>query len=189
MLGTLDPHSSFFDPREYAQMRERQEGRYYGIGVSISGDRRRHHRDASCSKDRRPTRKASAAATCSRRSPARTPRAGPSIRRCASCAGRRAPTSTSASGARGYEQLIPIQLTRDEVYHPDGAGVFHDRRDDRLHPDAGLRREHRSRRQARAARSRVEGDAAAAVRRPRQPGRPARSGDQGRRTSSCPRAR
>ena len=28
MLGTLDPHSSFFDPREYAQMRERQEGHY-----------------------------------------------------------------------------------------------------------------------------------------------------------------
>src|SRR5580765_8867842 len=35
MLGTLDPHSSFFSPKEYAQMRERQEGRYYGIGVSI----------------------------------------------------------------------------------------------------------------------------------------------------------
>jgi len=35
MLSTLDPHSSFFTPREYAQMRERQEGRYYGIGVSI----------------------------------------------------------------------------------------------------------------------------------------------------------
>jgi len=35
MLGTLDPHSSFFTPKEYAQMRERQEGRYYGIGVSI----------------------------------------------------------------------------------------------------------------------------------------------------------
>ena len=31
LLGTLDPHSSFFDPREYAQMRERQEGRYYGL--------------------------------------------------------------------------------------------------------------------------------------------------------------
>src|SRR5437763_15893735 len=25
-LSTLDPHSSFFDPREYAQMRERQQG-------------------------------------------------------------------------------------------------------------------------------------------------------------------
>jgi carboxyl-terminal processing protease len=35
MLGMLDPHSSFFDPREYAQMRERQEGRYYGLGITI----------------------------------------------------------------------------------------------------------------------------------------------------------
>lgn len=41
MLQTLDPHSSFMDPRSYAQMRERQEGRYYGLGVTIqapSGD-------------------------------------------------------------------------------------------------------------------------------------------------------
>ena len=41
MLHTLDPHSSFFTPREYAQMRERQEGRYYGLGIqiqSIDGD-------------------------------------------------------------------------------------------------------------------------------------------------------
>jgi carboxyl-terminal processing protease len=36
MLHTLDPHSSFFNPREYAQMRERQEGRYYGLGITIS---------------------------------------------------------------------------------------------------------------------------------------------------------
>jgi carboxyl-terminal processing protease len=35
MLQTLDPHSSFMDPRAYAQMRERQEGRYYGLGISI----------------------------------------------------------------------------------------------------------------------------------------------------------
>jgi len=35
MLKTLDPHSSFFDPKQYAQMRERQEGRYYGLGISI----------------------------------------------------------------------------------------------------------------------------------------------------------
>jgi len=35
MLRTLDPHSSFFPPREFAQMRERQGGRYYGIGISI----------------------------------------------------------------------------------------------------------------------------------------------------------
>jgi carboxyl-terminal processing protease len=35
MLQTLDPHSSFLDPRQYAQLRERQEGRYYGLGISI----------------------------------------------------------------------------------------------------------------------------------------------------------
>ena len=35
MLHTLDPHSSFMDPKSYAQMRERQEGRYYGLGISI----------------------------------------------------------------------------------------------------------------------------------------------------------
>ncbi|MCA1584164.1 MAG: PDZ domain-containing protein, partial [Acidobacteria bacterium] len=35
MLQTLDPHSSFMDPRTYAQMRERQEGRYYGLGITI----------------------------------------------------------------------------------------------------------------------------------------------------------
>jgi carboxyl-terminal processing protease len=36
MLLTLDPHSSFFDPASYARMRERQEGRYYGLGLSIA---------------------------------------------------------------------------------------------------------------------------------------------------------
>jgi carboxyl-terminal processing protease len=36
MLQTLDPHSSFMDPKTYAQMRERQEGRYYGLGITIS---------------------------------------------------------------------------------------------------------------------------------------------------------
>jgi carboxyl-terminal processing protease len=36
MLQTLDPHSSFMDPRSFAQMRERQEGRYYGLGISIN---------------------------------------------------------------------------------------------------------------------------------------------------------
>ena len=35
MLQTLDPHSSFMDPRSYAQLRERQEGRYYGLGITI----------------------------------------------------------------------------------------------------------------------------------------------------------
>ncbi len=36
MLRTLDPHSNFFDPKALAQMREDQQGRYYGIGMSVS---------------------------------------------------------------------------------------------------------------------------------------------------------
>ncbi len=36
MLRTLDPHSSFLDPRQFTLMRERQEGRYFGIGITIA---------------------------------------------------------------------------------------------------------------------------------------------------------
>jgi carboxyl-terminal processing protease len=36
MLRTLDPHSSFFSPGDFRRMRERQVGRYFGIGISIS---------------------------------------------------------------------------------------------------------------------------------------------------------
>jgi carboxyl-terminal processing protease len=38
MLRTLDPHSSFFSPADFARVRERQEGRYYGIGIQIVQD-------------------------------------------------------------------------------------------------------------------------------------------------------
>jgi carboxyl-terminal processing protease len=36
MLRTLDPHSTFFSPRAFAQMREQQQGHYSGIGVKIA---------------------------------------------------------------------------------------------------------------------------------------------------------
>jgi carboxyl-terminal processing protease len=35
MLHALDPHSNFYDPKAFAQMREEQHGRYYGVGMSI----------------------------------------------------------------------------------------------------------------------------------------------------------
>lgn len=35
MLRTLDPHSNFFDPKDFAGLREEQKGRYYGVGMSI----------------------------------------------------------------------------------------------------------------------------------------------------------
>jgi carboxyl-terminal processing protease len=35
MLRTLDPHSSFMSPKDYRQMRERQQGHYSGLGIQI----------------------------------------------------------------------------------------------------------------------------------------------------------
>lgn len=35
MLRTLDPHSNFFDPKYYQQMRDDQRGRYYGVGMLV----------------------------------------------------------------------------------------------------------------------------------------------------------
>jgi carboxyl-terminal processing protease len=36
MLHVLDPHSNFYDPKAFAQMREDQHGKYYGVGMSIA---------------------------------------------------------------------------------------------------------------------------------------------------------
>jgi carboxyl-terminal processing protease len=35
MLRTLDPHSNFFDPRDYQLLREDQRGHYYGVGMQV----------------------------------------------------------------------------------------------------------------------------------------------------------
>ncbi|HEY2930993.1 MAG TPA: S41 family peptidase [Acidobacteriota bacterium] len=35
MLHTLDPHSSFFDTRDYSRLQEEQQGKYYGLGITI----------------------------------------------------------------------------------------------------------------------------------------------------------
>jgi len=35
MLRTLDPHSSFFDVKDFANLREEQRGMYYGVGMTV----------------------------------------------------------------------------------------------------------------------------------------------------------
>src|ERR1700721_3250189 len=35
MLHQLDPHSNFFDPKSYSQLREEQRGKYYGVGMTV----------------------------------------------------------------------------------------------------------------------------------------------------------
>ncbi len=36
MLRTLDPHSNFFDPRDFQVLREDQKGHYYGVGMTVA---------------------------------------------------------------------------------------------------------------------------------------------------------
>ncbi len=36
MLRTLDPHSNFFDPKEYRALIEEQKGTYFGVGMTVS---------------------------------------------------------------------------------------------------------------------------------------------------------
>lgn len=35
MLRVLDPHSNFFDPKQYSGLQEEQRGRYYGVGMQV----------------------------------------------------------------------------------------------------------------------------------------------------------
>ncbi|MBN1569312.1 MAG: S41 family peptidase [Acidobacteria bacterium] len=35
MLRALDPHSSFFDPKEFARLREDQHSKYFGLGIRV----------------------------------------------------------------------------------------------------------------------------------------------------------
>jgi carboxyl-terminal processing protease len=124
MLGTLDPHSSFFDPKAYAQMRERQEGRYYGLGIQIQNNAEGdvvatgvfEGSPASKKGVRRGdvlakigTEDAHGWTTEQAMQKLRGPKGTPvhvDVRR------------------RGYEQLIPIDVTRDEVYIPTVPAAF-----------------------------------------------------------------
>src|SRR6202051_3632577 len=36
MLRTLDPHSNFFDPKDFQILHEEQKGTYFGVGMSVA---------------------------------------------------------------------------------------------------------------------------------------------------------
>ncbi|HXG58254.1 MAG TPA: S41 family peptidase [Thermoanaerobaculia bacterium] len=36
MLRVLDPHTSFLEPKEYAEMQDRQKGSFYGLGILVT---------------------------------------------------------------------------------------------------------------------------------------------------------
>jgi carboxyl-terminal processing protease len=36
MLRTLDPHTTFLEPKEYSDMQDRQKGSFYGLGILVT---------------------------------------------------------------------------------------------------------------------------------------------------------
>ncbi len=123
MLSTLDPHSSYFTPREYAQMRERQEGRYYGIGVSIQvfdGDVTAMNVFEGSPAYKKGIRRGDVLARAEGED-AKGWTVDQAQRKL------RGPKGTVVHvdvKRRGYEQMIPFELARDEVYIPTVPAYF-----------------------------------------------------------------
>src|SRR5437773_6326739 len=124
MLSTLDPHSSFFDPKAYAQMRERQEGRYYGLGIQIQstpeGDIIASGVFEGSPAYKKGVRRGDAFAKIGEESAKgwSTEQAMQKLR------GPKGTTVHIELRRRGYEQLIPLDVTRDEVYIPTVPAAF-----------------------------------------------------------------
>jgi carboxyl-terminal processing protease len=123
MLGTLDPHSSYFTPKEYAQMRERQEGRYYGIGVSIvaiDGDITAMQVFEGSPAHKKGIRSGDVLATVNDKSMKgwTTEQAMRELR------GPRGTRVYVEIKRRGYEKPLPFELMRDEVYIPTVPAYF-----------------------------------------------------------------
>ncbi len=175
MLQTLDPHSSFMDPRTYAQMRERQEGRYFGLGLTISaidGDITAIRVFEGSPAFQNGIRRGDVIASRGRRQHqgldhradgGQAEGAEGHVRQ-----HRRAPQGVRAR-ARDEGDARPGQ-------HPEPVGVVHDRCDHRLRRYHRLRRAHRRRPRRRARGAHQEGHEAPGARPARQPRRSARPG-------------
>src|SRR5215470_8745802 len=123
LLGTLDPHSSYFTPREYAQMRERQQGTYYGIGVSIQvldGDVTAMNVFEASPAYKKGIRRGDILANVEGED-AKGWTVEQAQRKL------RGPKGTMVRVGvkrRGYEEMIKFELTRDEVYIPTVPAYF-----------------------------------------------------------------
>jgi carboxyl-terminal processing protease len=123
MLLTLDPHSSFLDPRSYAQMRERQEGRYYGLGLSIAvvdGDIQVATIFEGSPAYRKGIRRGDVIAKIENEST----KGWTSEQAVARLKGPKGTTVDIALRRRGFEELIPMTVERDEIHIATIKGAF-----------------------------------------------------------------
>jgi carboxyl-terminal processing protease len=123
MLLTLDPHSSFLDPRSYAQMRERQEGRYYGLGLSIAvvdGDIQVATIFEGSPAARKGIRRGDVIAKIENEST----KGWTSEQAVARLKGPKGTTVDISLRRRGFEELIPLTVERDEIHIATIRGAF-----------------------------------------------------------------
>jgi carboxyl-terminal processing protease len=123
MLGTLDPHSSFFDPREYAQMRERQEGRYYGLGITIQ-DVNGIISAASVFEGSPASKKGLRRGDVISKIGTEDTKGWTSPQAQNKLRGPKGTTVQIEITRNGYAQPIPLEVTRDEVYIPTVKAYF-----------------------------------------------------------------
>ena len=123
MLQTLDPHSSFMDPKSYAQMRERQEGRYYGLGISIQvvgGDVTVVNVFEGSPAYQRGMRRGDVIAKIENDDT----KGWTSDQAVGRLRGPRGTAVAISLRRAGYDKLIDVRVTRDEIHMPTVPAVF-----------------------------------------------------------------
>ncbi len=123
MLQTLDPHSSFMDPRSYAQLRERQGGRYFGLGISINvidGDITVMNLFEGSPAYRKGIRRGDVIA----RIAGEDANGITSDEAVSKLRGPQGTTVVVSIRRRGYDQLIDLEVERDEITIPTVQGAF-----------------------------------------------------------------
>ena len=123
MLQTLDPHSSFMDPKSYAQMRERQEGRYYGLGVTIqapNGDITAVRVFEGSPAHDKGIRRGDVIAEIE----GQTTKGWTTDDAVAKLRGPKGTVVNIGIRRKGLEQLIPVAVNRDQVSIPSLSAVF-----------------------------------------------------------------
>jgi carboxyl-terminal processing protease len=123
MLQKLDPHSSFMDPRSYSQMRERQEGRYYGLGITIqvrNGDISVISLFEGSPAYRQGTRRGDVIARIEEEN-VKGWTSDQAVRR---LRGPKGSTVNISIRREGYNELIPLTVERDEINIPTILGAF-----------------------------------------------------------------
>ncbi|MDE3156316.1 MAG: S41 family peptidase [Acidobacteriota bacterium] len=123
MLQTLDPHSNFMDPQEYAQLRERQEGHYYGIGTTIqvvNGDIHVVSVFEGSPADQAGIRRGDIIASVDGQSA----KGWTSDQAVARLRGARGTKVVVGIKRWGYDDVIPVSVSRDEIHIPSVPAAF-----------------------------------------------------------------